>query len=92
MTYFMKFPRPRTDNKKCEATTTCGSSQNESGNKQPDWGDVLVQASIAAMQGMQESGFRIEGIAAQLMPKKLASVAVGIGKALVEELKREIGE
>ena len=64
----------------------------DSGNKQRDWGDVLVQASISAMQGMQESGFRIEGIAAQLMPKKLASVAVGIGKAMTDELRREIGE
>lgn len=55
-----------------------------------DWEMVLVEASIAAMQGIQESGKF--GIAADVMPDKLAELSVRIAKHLVEELKKEIGE
>lgn len=55
-----------------------------------DWEMVLVEASIAAMQGIQESGKL--GIAADVMPDKLAELSVRIAKHLVEELKKEIGE
>lgn len=53
-----------------------------------DWNDVLIQASIAAMQGIQESGKF--GLAADVVPKELAKLSVKIGSELVEELKRHI--
>ena len=55
-----------------------------------DWDNVLVEASIAAMQGIQESGKF--GIAADVVPEKLAAISVKIAKCLVEELKRNIKE
>lgn len=55
-----------------------------------DWDNVLVEASIAAMQGIQESGKF--GIAADIVPEKLAVLSVKIAKCLVEELKRNIKE
>lgn len=57
------------------------------GNK-IDWNGVLINASIEAMQGIQESG-KI-GFAADLVPETLAALSVKIGKAMVEELKKEI--
>lgn len=53
-----------------------------------DWNQVLINASIEAMQGIQESG-KI-GFAADLVPETLAALSVKIGKAMVEELKKEI--
>jgi len=53
-----------------------------------DWNGVLINASIEAMQGIQESG-KI-GFAADLVPETLAALSVKIGKAMVEELKKEI--
>lgn len=53
-----------------------------------DWNSVLINASIEAMQGIQESG-KI-GFAADLVPETLAALSVKIGKAMVEELKKEI--
>ena len=52
------------------------------------WNNVLVQASIAAMQGIQESGKA--GIISDIMPDELAKLSVKIGKALVKELKENI--
>lgn len=53
-----------------------------------DWDKVLVDASIAAMQGIQESGKF--GLAFDVMPEKLAEFSVKIAKCLVAELKKEI--
>ena len=53
-----------------------------------NWPQVLIDASIAAMQGIQESG-KI-GLAADIIPEKLAKLSVKIGKCLVEELQKEI--
>lgn len=53
-----------------------------------DWNSVLINASIEAMQGIQESG-KI-GFAVDLVPETLAALSVKIGKAMVEELKKEI--
>lgn len=55
------------------------------------WNDVLVQASIAAMQGIQESGHMI-GVAADVLPNELAELSIRIAKCLVDKLKKEIGE
>jgi len=53
-----------------------------------DWDKVLVDASIATMQGIQESGK--VGLAADVLPEKLAELSVRIGKALVKELRKEL--
>lgn len=52
------------------------------------WNNVLVQASIAAMQGIQESGK--VGLISDMVPEELAKLSVKIGKALVKELKENI--
>lgn len=53
-----------------------------------NWPQVLIEASIAAMQGIQESGKL--GLAFDVVPEKLAELSVKIGKCLVEELKKEL--
>ena len=53
-----------------------------------DWDQVLVDASIAAMQGIQENGKL--GTLSETMPDKLAKISVRLAKCLVEELKKEI--
>ena len=53
-----------------------------------DWDDVLIQASISAMQGIQESGK--VGLISDFAPDVLAKKSVAIGKALVKELKKAI--
>ena len=53
-----------------------------------DWNKVLIDAAIAAMQGIQESGKL--GIAADILPDELAKMSVRIAKRLVIELKKEI--
>ena len=53
-----------------------------------DWNKVLIDASIAAMQGIQESGKF--GIAFDVMPEKLTEVSVKIAKSMVNELKNTI--
>lgn len=53
-----------------------------------DWDKVLIEAAIAAMQGIQESG-KI-GLAADIVPEKLAQLSVKIAKCLVEELRKEM--
>lgn len=70
---------------------TCGNSQNESGNcktRRIDWDGVLIQSSVAAMAGLQES-VRL-GVAADVFPRELAKMAVRIGKAMTDELRREL--
>lgn len=53
-----------------------------------NWDEVLIEAAIAAMQGVQESGK--VGIAADVMPEKLAELSVRIARCLVKELRKEI--
>lgn len=53
-----------------------------------DWNKILIEASIAAMQGIQESGKL--GLAADILPEKLAEASVKIAKCLINELKNEI--
>ena len=53
-----------------------------------DWDNVFIEAAIAAMQGIQESGKF--GIAADVMPEKLADISVKIARCLVSRLKKEI--
>lgn len=55
-----------------------------------DWNKVLIDASIAAMQGIQESDKL--GIAADVLPEELAKLSVRIAKCLINELKKEINE
>ena len=57
--------------------------------EQDYWNKVLVEASIAAMQGIQESGKF--GIAMDVVPDRLAEASVRIAKCLVRELKDTIG-
>lgn len=62
--------------------------ENAERGRKTYWDGILVQASIAAMQGIQESGKL--GMVADIMPKELAELSVRIGEALVEELKHKI--
>lgn len=55
------------------------------------WNNVLVQAAIAAMQGIQESGHMV-GIAADVLPNELAELSIKIAKCLVEKLKIEVSK
>ena len=48
------------------------------------------QSAIAAMQGIQESGFKIEGFAAMLMPTKMAEVAFNIADAMLSEYRKRL--
>lgn len=53
-----------------------------------DWNQVLINTTISAMQGVQESG-RL-GLAADILPEELAKLSVHIAKCVVKELKKEI--
>ena len=53
-----------------------------------DWNQVLIDASIAALQGIQETS-RI-GLVADALPDLLADRSVAIGKALVQKLQAEM--
>lgn len=53
-----------------------------------DWNQVLINASISALQGIQETS-KI-GLVADALPDLLADRSVKIGKAMVERLKREM--
>jgi hypothetical protein len=48
---------------------------------EPDWHQIKIQASIAAMQGILNSAY--------LTPSRLAKQAVEYADALVEELKKQ---
>lgn len=51
-----------------------------------DWEQVRIQAAISAMQGIQESGKFGEMM--ELLPEKVADMAVGMADALVRKLKK----
>lgn len=53
-----------------------------------DWNQVLINATISALQGIQEIGKL--GLVADALPDLLADRAVTIGKSVVERLKKEI--
>ena len=50
-----------------------------------DWEQVRIQAAISAMQGIQESGKF--GEVMELLPEKVADLAVRMADALVKKLK-----
>ena len=56
--------------------------------KSINWDEVLIQASISAMQGIQESGKL--GEISNIIPEELADMSVRIGNALVNRLKEEM--
>lgn len=51
-----------------------------------DWGKIRINASISALQGLQESGKLGELL--EIDPKVIAKNSVKIANALVEELQR----
>lgn len=51
-----------------------------------DWGEIRINASISALQGLQESGKLGELL--EMDPKVIAKNSVKIANALVEELQR----
>lgn len=53
-----------------------------------DWDQVLIDASISAMQGLQEASK--VSLFADAAPEFTAEWSVKMAKALVEELKKEI--
>ena len=55
-----------------------------------DWNQVLIEASISAMQGLQENGKM--SLFIEAAPKFMAKLSVEYGKELVKELKKEIAE
>jgi hypothetical protein len=54
--------------------------------KSRDWGEVRINASISALQGLQESGKLGELL--EIDPSVIAKNSVKIANALVEELQR----
>jgi len=51
-----------------------------------DWGEVRINASISALQGLQESGKL--GKLLEIDPSVIAKASIKIANALVEELQR----
>ena len=51
-----------------------------------DWGEIRINASISALQGLQESGKLGELL--EMDPSVIAKASVKIANALVEELQR----
>ena len=51
-----------------------------------DWGEVRINASISALQGLQESGKLGELL--EIDPSVIAKASIKIANALVEELQR----
>ncbi len=51
-----------------------------------DWGEVRINASISALQGLQESGKLGELL--EIDPSIIAKASIKIANALVEELQR----
>jgi len=51
-----------------------------------DWGEVRINASISALQGLQESGKLGELL--EIDPKIIVKASIKIANALVEELQR----
>lgn len=50
--------------------------------------EFYSDCAIAAMQGIQESGMKIEGFAAMLMPAKLSKVAFDMADAMLAEYQK----
>jgi hypothetical protein len=48
-----------------------------------------ADCAIAAMQGIQEGGTKLEGMSAILLPKKLAEVSFRIADAMLDEYQRK---
>lgn len=51
-----------------------------------------ADCAIAAMQGIQESGMKIEGFAAMLMPAKISKVAFDMADAMLAEYQKRTDE
>lgn len=80
----------KSDNKKWESTTTCGSSQNESNNKNPErirWENIMIHASISAMNSLLACACNNRTLKST---GDIAKDAVRMGKALTDELRREL--
>ena len=54
--------------------------------------EFYANCAIAAMQGIQESGMKIEGFAAMLMPAKMAEVAFNMADAMLAEYQKRTDE
>lgn len=52
--------------------------------------EFYTTAALYAMQGIQESGYRIEGALATLMPNKLAALSFDIADAMLLEYKKRM--
>lgn len=57
-------------------------------NSTINWNEVLINASISAVQGVMESGKLGEIL--EVQPHIIAVQSVRVANALVEELKKEI--
>lgn len=51
-----------------------------------------ADCAISAMQGIQESGMKIEGFAAMLMPAKMSKVAFDMADAMLAEYQKRTDE
>lgn len=58
-------------------------------NLYPDWQQVRVQASIAAMQGMM-AAISPERFTVRISEKAVANASIGYADALIERLKEEM--
>jgi len=58
--------------------------------KKIDWNEVLINASISAIQGVMESGKL--GQILELDPDIIAKQSIRVAKSLVENLKKEMVE
>lgn len=54
--------------------------------------EFYANCAIAAMQGIQESGMKIEGFAAMLMPAKMSKVAFDMADAMLTEYQKRTDE
>ena len=52
--------------------------------------EFYANCAIAAMQGIQESGMKIEGFAAMLMPAKMSKVAFDMADAMLSEYQKRL--
>ncbi len=52
--------------------------------------EFYTTAALYAMQGIQESGYRIEGALATIMPNKLAMLSFEIADAMLSEYRKRM--
>ena len=52
--------------------------------------EFYTTAALYAMQGIQESGYRIEGALATILPSKLAKLSFDIADAMLIEYKNRM--